>query len=53
MKHSPFVKSMVLLCALGARSAWCAAPAADAEVRKTAHDIFKQLILKALTTRKH
>ena len=44
MKHCPFVKFMVLLCALGVRAAWCGAPAAEAEHRKTAHDIFKQLI---------
>jgi acetylornithine deacetylase/succinyl-diaminopimelate desuccinylase-like protein len=44
VKHCPFVKSMVLLCALGVRTAWCAAPATDAEARKTAHDIFKQLV---------
>jgi acetylornithine deacetylase/succinyl-diaminopimelate desuccinylase-like protein len=35
---------MVLLCALGVRAAWCVPPAAAAEDRKTAHDIFKQLI---------
>ena len=35
---------MILLCALGVRTAWCAAPASDAEARRTAHDIFKQLI---------
>jgi acetylornithine deacetylase/succinyl-diaminopimelate desuccinylase-like protein len=44
VRHCPFVKSMVLLCALGVRAAWCVPPAAAAEDRKTAHDIFKQLI---------
>jgi acetylornithine deacetylase/succinyl-diaminopimelate desuccinylase-like protein len=44
VKHCPFVRPMVLLCALGVRTAWCAAPATDAEARKTAHDIFKQLV---------
>jgi acetylornithine deacetylase/succinyl-diaminopimelate desuccinylase-like protein len=44
VKDCPFVKSMLLLCALGVRAAWCGPPAAAAEDRKTAHDIFKQLI---------
>ena len=46
MRHCPFVKPMLLLCALGVRAAWCGPPppAAAAEDRKTAHDIFKQLI---------
>ncbi len=44
MKHYPFVKCIVVLCALGVPAAWSAAPPHGAELRKTAHDIFKQLI---------
>jgi hypothetical protein len=44
VKHCALVKSAVLLLALGVRTAWCAAPQTDAADRKTAHDIFKQLI---------
>jgi hypothetical protein len=44
VKHCAFVKSIVLLCAFGAETAWPAALESGAAPRQTAHDIFKQLI---------
>jgi len=45
VKHVARPKSIgVVLCALAAQSAWCASAQSDAATRKTAHDIFKQLI---------
>lgn len=44
MKHYPFVKCIVVLCALGVPAAWSSAPPNGAELRNTAHDIFEQLI---------
>jgi len=44
MNHRARPRSIVVLLALGAQSAWCATPQSDAAVRAAAHDIFKQLI---------
>jgi hypothetical protein len=35
---------VVLICAMGAQTAWCVAPQSDAVTREMAHDIFRQLI---------
>ncbi len=44
MNHRARLKSIAVLLALGAPTAWCATPQNDAAVRAMAHDIFKQLI---------
>ncbi len=44
MNHRARLKSIAVLLALGAPTAWCATPQNDAAVRAMAHDIFNQLI---------
>ena len=58
MRHCPFVKSVVLLCAPVVRAAWCVPPAAAADERVKVDSYYTGVefyyeFLKALTTRKH